>query len=132
MKIGRVEYRGETFYVQAIEDSAKMLRIDGDIFGDYKVIDQELSHEEVRFSIPVDYSHRNEELIQVYCFGNSFTLLPPEVTEQYIREGKRDESVNIWQRIFARPHTSLTPDGQSIPVFPKMKTICCMNLKSCL
>ena len=116
MKIGRVEYRGETFYVQAIEYGAKMLRIDGDIFGDYKVTDQELSHEDVQFLIPVDYSRRNQELVQVYCFGNSFTLLPSDVAEQYIREGKRDESVNIWQRIFARPHTSLTPDGQSIPI----------------
>ncbi|MBM3242848.1 DUF2437 domain-containing protein [Candidatus Poribacteria bacterium] len=119
MKIGRVEYRDETFYVQAIEDGARMLRIDGDIFGDYKVTDQELNCEEVRFLIPVDYSHRKQKLVQVYCFGNSFTLLRPEVAERYIREGKRDQSVNIWQRIFARPHTSLTPDGQSIPILPE-------------
>ena len=36
MKVGRVEYCGENFYVQAIEDGAKMFRIDGDILGDYK------------------------------------------------------------------------------------------------
>jgi len=119
MKIGRVEYKGETFYVQSIDNSDKMLRIDGDIFADYKVTNQELSCKDVRFLIPVDYSQRQQKLVQIYCFGNSFTLLSPAIAELYIKEGKRDESVNIWQRLFTRPHTSLTPDGQPIPIMPE-------------
>ena len=99
MKIGRVEYSGETFYVKAIKDDTKMLRIDGNIFGNYRVTDNELCREEVRFLVPVDYSHRREELVQVYCFGNSFTMLSPTVADLYIKEADGKDQLVEWSEL---------------------------------